>query len=88
MTEEKNKIAFYGCLYEEEKQDYKDVIEKQFRECKKRADMNGKEIMTWGFDCLLKDPIEKQIAISYAKECADKYLPGLADVSELMHKHD
>lgn len=79
------KTIFYGSLYDDEMSNYKRKIEEQFRDCVEKAKKDDMEIVTWGFDVLVRDSLKKTIAESFVEDCAKKYFPGIKNVS-LMNK--
>lgn len=92
MKEEK-KMVMYGSIYADEFKDYKRIVEEQFKGCAEKAKKDGIEIEVWGFDVGVRDNEETRLfppteedtrkVEAWVKECAEKYLPGIPNVSEV-----
>lgn len=79
---EQNNTIFYGSLYEDEFPKYKEKIEEQFRHCAKMMKEKDLKVVTWAFDSLILDPVNKKIADDFVKECANIYFPGVPHIDD------
>lgn len=71
---------FYGSIYDDEKDSYKEVVEKQFKDCSENATKNKQEVVRWAFDVLVEDEIEKSKIQNFVNQCAKKYFPKVESV--------
>lgn len=78
----KIKTVFYGSLYDDEKSNYVEMVEVQFRECSASLKEKDVEVVSWAFDVLVKDEFDKNKIKSFVRLCAKKYFPGVLEVSQ------
>lgn len=78
---------FYGSIYDDEKKNYRKIVENQFYNCSKDAKEKGLNIVKWGFDVIVeddryagKDIVTKEEIEKFVKKCAKKYFPGVESV--------
>lgn len=81
------KSVFYGSLYNNEVRIYHTKVEEQFRACSEKMRKENMEVVTWGFDVLVKDPSKKKEIESWVRRCAEKYFPGVPHVEEANQKN-
>lgn len=79
----------YGSIYQDEMNNYKKVIEEQFSHIAENAKKQGLKIVRWAFDYVAQDrqgravpknTIYEKMALDFAKECAEKFMPNVESV--------